>query len=63
MATHKYASGDPVQFLPSAYDGNARPGGYVVVKTMPSETRDLQYRIKHSGDGHERVVRESQLHG
>ena len=61
MVLHKYASGAAVQFSPSAFDGNAPRGGYVVVRQMPSETRDLQYRIKNAHDGHERVVRESQL--
>ena len=61
MALHKFGSGQTVQFSPSAFDGNAPRGSYVVVKQMPSETRDLQYRIKNARDGHERVVRESQL--
>jgi hypothetical protein len=36
-------------------------GKYKVLRLLPSETRDLQYRVKHTEDGHERVVRESQL--
>jgi hypothetical protein len=32
-----------------------------VQRQLPSETRDMQYRVKHVLDGHERVVRESQL--
>ncbi len=61
MAGHRFASGQRVEFSPSAFDGNAPRGGYIVVRQMPSETRDLQYRIKNARDGHERVVRESQL--
>ncbi len=61
MAAHKFAFGQKVEFSPSAFDGNAPRGSYTVVKQMPSETRDLQYRIKNARDGHERVVRESQL--
>ncbi|HEY0205359.1 MAG TPA: hypothetical protein VGC15_14540 [Acetobacteraceae bacterium] len=61
MSLHKFGSGQKVDFSPSAFDGNAPRGSYIVVKQMPSETRDLQYRIKNARDGHERVVRESQL--
>jgi len=61
MSIHKFGSGQRVEFSPSAFDGNAPRGSYVVVRQMPSETRDLQYRIKSAQDGHERVVRESQL--
>lgn len=61
MTTHKFASGQNVEFSPSSFDGNAPRGTYTVIRQMPSETRDLQYRIKNSRDGHERVVRESQL--
>lgn len=61
MTIHKFASGQAVEFNPSSFDGNAPRGAYTVVRQMPSETKDLQYRIKNSRDGHERVVRESQL--
>lgn len=61
MAAHLFIVGQRVQFSPSGFDGNAQRGVYTVVRQMPSETRDLQYRIKDVRDGHERVVRESQL--
>lgn len=61
MTAHKFGVGQRVQFSPSGFDGGAQRGIYVVVRQMPSETRDLQYRVKDVRDGHERVVRESQL--
>lgn len=61
MAAHKFITGQRVQFSPSGFDGTTQRGTYVVVRGMPSETRDLQYRIKDPRDGHERVVLESQL--
>lgn len=61
MTAHKFSVGQRVHFSPSGFDGNAQQGTYVVVRQMPSETRDLQYRVKDARDGHERVVRESQL--
>ena len=36
-------------------------GFYKIVKQMPSESEDRQYRIKSAGEAHERVVNESQL--
>ena len=61
IPVHKFAIGQRVAFTPTPFDGTAQRGVYTVVRQMPSETRDLQYRIKNSRDGHERVVRESQL--
>ncbi len=61
MSKHKFAVGQMVDFLPGPADANARRGKYKVERQMPSETRDLQYRIKNADDGHERVVVESRL--
>ena len=61
MAAHKFTAGQRVAFSPDRLDSNAPRGTYTVVRRMPSETRDLQYRIKDTRDGHERVVRESRL--
>ncbi len=58
---HRFAIGDRVAFTPAPLDGSARRGLYTVVRLMPSEDRDRQYRIKDLRDGHERMVRESQL--
>ncbi|MEJ0045731.1 MAG: hypothetical protein WDN04_06110 [Rhodospirillales bacterium] len=59
--SHKYTVGQVVQFLTGPQDGNIPRGRYKVQRLLPSETRDMQYRVKHLVDGHERVVRESQL--
>jgi hypothetical protein len=37
------------------------PGSYTVQRLLPVEGRELLYRVKHSADGHERVVNEAQL--
>jgi hypothetical protein len=50
-----------VHFTPGAFDQNARRGSYRVLRHLPAEGADNQYRIKSSLDGHERVVKESQL--
>ena len=61
MGAHKFAIGQRVEFQPSGFDGSATRGSYVIVRQMPTETRDWQYRVKNVHDGHERVVNESQL--
>ena len=61
MPLHKFAIGNLVDFLPGPLDRNVPRGKYKIERLLPSETRDLQYRVKHAVDGHERVVSESQL--
>jgi hypothetical protein len=63
MSHHKFTIGQVVDFVPGPRDGNVPRGRYKVQRLMPSETTDLQYRVKHAVDGHERVVLESQLAG
>jgi hypothetical protein len=61
MRRHKFAVGQIVDFLPGPADANVPRGRYTIQRLMPSETKDLQYRVKHGPDGHERVLPESQL--
>lgn len=61
MTQHKFAVGQTVAFRPGTQDGRVPRGQYKIQRQLPSETRDLQYRVKHNVDGHERVVVESQL--
>jgi len=61
MALHKYKVGQVVDLIPSRREGNVPGGSYTVLRLLPEEGRDCQYRVKHTRDGHERVVRESQL--
>jgi hypothetical protein len=61
MANHRFAVGERVEFSPGRLDGNVPRGVYTVTRHMPSETPDMQYRVKNVRDSHERVVRESQL--
>ena len=61
MAPHRFAVGERVEFSPGRLDGNVPRGIYTIIRHLPSETPDLQYRVKNQRDSHERVVRESQL--
>jgi len=61
MQQYRFNEGQAVNYTPSLFDRAAKRGAYLVVRSLPSDGRDNQYRIKCVLDGHERVVRESQL--
>ena len=61
MARHKFSVGQEVEFLPGRMDFNVPRGTYTIVRQLPIEANDCQYRVKNSRDGHERIMRESQL--
>jgi hypothetical protein len=61
MDYHKFAVGQTLLFSPAASEPVKVKGFYSVVRLMPPDNGDNQYRLKSDTDGHERVVRESQL--
>ncbi len=60
--THKFDVGRIVRSEPDP-DRGIPPGTFEVMRHLPSDdaTRALQYRIKATVDGHERIVLESDL--
>jgi hypothetical protein len=58
---HKYQVGETVYYTSPTFGRAAATGSYIVVKLLPSEGDDYQYRIKSSGEAFERVAKESQL--
>ncbi|HZP75718.1 MAG TPA: hypothetical protein VFB45_06210 [Pseudolabrys sp.] len=58
---HKYQIGQAVYYTSPSFGRAAASGSYTVVKLLPSDGDDCQYRIKHSGEAFERVAKESQL--
>jgi len=61
MQPHCFTIGQSVEFYPGRYDGNVPRGAYTVVRLLPNDGADREYRVRNQRDGHERVVRESQL--
>ena len=61
MLTHKLRVGEIVQLSPS-FSRNAPGGSYEVIKQLPENCGEFEYRIKSTNEPHERVVRESELH-
>jgi hypothetical protein len=61
VRSHKYRVGETVFFTSPSFGRAAATGSYTVVKLLPSEGDDYQYRIKNSEEAFERVAKESQL--
>ena len=61
IVRHKYTVGETVYFTSPNFGRAAASGTYTVIKLLPSESDDYQYRIKSSGEAFERVAKESQL--
>ncbi len=58
---HKYRVGETVYYTSPTFGRAAASGRYTIVKLLPSESDDYQYRIKSTNEAFERVARESQL--
>lgn len=58
---HKFSIGETVYFTASNISRPAASGAYEIVRQLPTEGDDLQYRIKSNTEAFERVARESQL--
>jgi len=58
---HKYRVGETVYYTSPSFGRAAATGSYTVLKLLPSDGEDYQYRIKSSGEAFERVAKESQL--
>jgi hypothetical protein len=61
MAAHSFAVGQNVELVPGKLDGNVPRGNYTIERLLPNDGTDREYRVRSVRDGHERVVRESQL--
>jgi hypothetical protein len=61
LRTHKFRVGQTVLYTSSPITRPGASGTYKVVKLLPSDGDDYQYRIKNSGEAFERVAKESQL--
>ncbi len=61
MKEHKFQIGQTVYFTSRPIGHMAANGAYRVVKLLPSDGEDYQYRIKSATEAFERVAKESQL--
>lgn len=61
MQTHKFQVGQTVHFTSGPVSRPGAAGGYEILKLLPSDGTDYQYRIKSPAEAFERVAKESQL--
>ncbi len=61
LRSHKFRVGQTVFYTSSPISRPGATGSYKVVRLLPSDGEDYQYRIKHAGEAFERVAKESQL--
>jgi hypothetical protein len=61
LQSHKFQVGQTVFYTSSPISRPGASGSYKVVRLLPSDGDDYQYRIKHAGEAFERVAKESQL--
>jgi hypothetical protein len=61
LRTHRFRVGETVLYTSSPITRPGASGTYKVVKLLPSDGDDYQYRIKNSDEAFERVAKESQL--
>jgi hypothetical protein len=60
MDAHKFRAGERVTMTSSRARATPK-GSFEVVRLMPPERGNYQYRIRSVTDGHERVVLENEL--
>jgi hypothetical protein len=59
MPSHKFDVGEIVNFRPASR--NVPGGAYEVIKQLPHNGREFEYRIKSANEEHDRVAGESEL--
>ena len=61
LRAHRFRVGQTVLYTSSPISRPGASGTYKVVKLLPSDGDDYQYRIRNPGEAFERVAKESQL--
>jgi hypothetical protein len=61
LRTHKYSIGQNVRYTAGPFSRFGASGSFKIVKLLPPEGDEQQYRIKSAGEAFERVAKESQL--
>jgi hypothetical protein len=58
---HKFTVGQMVYYTSSSISRAGGSGTYKIVRLLPPDGGDFQYRIKSLAEAYERVAKESQL--
>lgn len=63
MSSHKFKVGQTVDYSPGRLGMPVLSREYKIVRLLPAEGGDNQYRIKSAAETFERIAKESQLSG
>ncbi|WP_338661968.1 hypothetical protein VQH23_17265 [Pararoseomonas sp. SCSIO 73927] len=58
---HRFRIGEDVELIPRRFSPREASGRYTILRLLPNDSTDREYRVKSGQDGHERVVRESEM--
>ncbi len=61
LKTHKYSVGQSVRYTAGPFGRFGASGSFKIVKLLPPDGDEHQYRIKSPSEAFERVAKESQL--
>jgi hypothetical protein len=62
MTSHKFHIGQSVSYQPASRSQDAPRGAYKITARLPQgQDGQFDYRIKYSGEAHERIAKESEL--
>lgn len=61
LKSHKFTVGQTVRYIASPLNRATADGSFKVMKLLPPDGDEHQYRIKNTEEAFERVARESQL--
>lgn len=61
LKSHKYTLGQTVRYIAGPFSRVNANGTFKIVKLLPPDGDEYQYRIKNQGEAFERVAKESQL--
>ena len=61
LKSHRYTLGQAVRYTSGPFGRFGAGGSFRIVKLLPSDGEEFQYRIKNTEEAFERVAKESQL--
>lgn len=61
VLSHKYKVGQTVRYSSAALRRLGANSSYKIVRLLPSEGEQQQYRIKSASEAHERIAKENEL--
>jgi hypothetical protein len=61
LKTQKYALGQTVRYIAGPMTRGTTSGTFKIVRMLPPDGDEYQYRIKSTSEAFERVAKESQL--